>query len=252
MTRQTRRERRQAELEDRRQSRRRRRPAPRQRSLLLPVSIAAIALGVVAVAVFALMNAPPAAVELEDPITRTPYELADGRALGSEDAPVTMDIWSDFQCPACAVLATQLEPEVVQDYVATGELRIVYRDFAFLGPESTAASVGAYCAEQQDRFWQYHDYLFANQAGENRGGFTAQRLDAIAERVGLQMDDYRACRDSDAARQAIAAQSNEARAIPINSTPSLIVGDRLFTGVPQYAELRQAIDEELAAARAGQ
>lgn len=219
--------------------------------MVLPASIAAIALGVVGVIVFALLNAPPAQVELEEPITRSPYELADGRALGSVDAPVTMDIWSDFQCPACGVLARQLEPQLTEDYVSTGELRIVYRDFAFLGQESLDASVAAYCAEAQDRFWQFHDYLFANQAGENRGAFSRQRLEAIAERVGLNMDDYRVCRDSDAALQAILAERDTARAIPINSTPSLIIGERIFAGVPQYEQLQAVIEEAIEAANGG-
>lgn len=250
MTRRTRPERRQAELDERRQSRRRG-PAQRQRSLLLPLSIGAIVLGIVAVAAFALLNQPPAAVELEQPMTQAPYELADGRALGPADAPVTLTIWSDFQCPACGVLARQTEPQLTEDYVEPGVLRIVYRDFAFLGQESTDASIAARCAEDQDRFWQFHDYLFANQSGENRGAFSLLRLEAMADRVGLDMTDYRACRDDPAVRQAVLADRDEARQIPINSTPTLIVGERQFAGVPDYGQLSQAIDEALAESSTG-
>jgi protein-disulfide isomerase len=246
MTKRTRQERRQAELDERRQARRRG-PQRQQRSLLLPITIGTIVLGVAAVAAFALLNQPPAAVDLEQPITQAPYELAEGRALGSADAPVTLTIWSDFQCPACGVLATETEPQLAEDYVEPGDLRIVYRDFAFLGEESTDASIGARCAEDQGRFWQFHDYLFANQAGENRGAFSLLRLEAMAERVGIDMAQYRACRDDPETRQAVLADRDEARQIPINSTPTLIVGERQFAGVPEYGQLSQAIDEALAA-----
>jgi protein-disulfide isomerase len=247
MTRRTRRERRLVELEERRAERRDRRPQG-QRSWLLPASLGALALGLVAVVAFAVLSTPPAVVELEEPLPPSPYHLADGRALGLTGAPVTLEIWSDFQCPACKQLVDTIEPRLVDDYVADGRLRVTYRDFAFLGQESTDAAVAARCADREGRFWPFHDYLFANQSGENRGAFSRDRLASIAERVGLEMAGYRACLDDGAIRQAVADELDEGRALGVNSTPSLLVGGRLFAGVPDYGQLSAAIDAALAEA----
>lgn len=239
-------DRRRADLEERRARRRQRRSQP-QRSRLLPLTLGALALGVVAVVIFAVVTARPAAVELQVPTGPLAYPQADGQALGSRDAPVLVEIYSDFQCPACRVLATSIKPPLISEYVDPGHVRVVYRDFAFLGAESISAAIGARCAADQNRFWQYHDYLFANQQGENRGAFSTARLDAIAQAVDLDMDAYGACIADPAQRQALLDERTAAGAIPIDSTPTLVIdGQQRIVGVPEYATLRQALDARLA------
>jgi protein-disulfide isomerase len=238
-------ERRQAQLEERRARRRQRRGEP-QRSRLLPLTIGGLAVGVVGVIIFIIATAPPAPVDLREPTAPSSYPQADGQALGSADAPVTIEVYSDFQCPACGVLATTIKPRLIADYIDAGQVRFVYRDFAFLGPESITAAVGARCAARENRFWQFHDYLFANQRDENRGGFSDARLAAIAAAVGLDLDAYRACQADQAERQAVIDERAAAAAVPINSTPTLVInGEQRIVGVPEYAELRQAIDARL-------
>jgi protein-disulfide isomerase len=244
----TRQERRRAELEQRR-AQRRTRQSGQPRSLLVPLSIAGVAIGVVAVIVFIMFFAPPAGADLREPTVSTPVGLADGQALGAADAPVTLEVYSDFQCPACGVLARSLEPLLISEYVTPGDVRLVYRDFAFLGQESIDAAVGARCAARENRFWQYHDYLFANQSGENRGAFSAGQLSAIAATIGLDMEAYGACVADPAERQAVLDARTAAGSVPINSTPTLVIVDgQTFVGVPDYSELRAALDAALAAA----
>ncbi|HUG47426.1 MAG TPA: thioredoxin domain-containing protein [Candidatus Limnocylindria bacterium] len=246
----TRDERRRAELEDRR-ARRRSRRTKQERSLLLPLSLGAVAVGVVGIIVFALVTAPPPAVDVRPPTVPSAYPLADGQALGRADAPLTIEIYSDFQCPACGVLANSVKPQLVRDYVDDGQVRLVYRDFAFLGAESTAAAVAGQCAAQQNRFWQYHDYLFANQQGEDRGAFSAPRLEAMAEGAGLELEGYRACVADPTVRQRVLDERAAAAAVPIQSTPTLVLdGEQQIVGVPDYAALRAAIDERLTEADA--
>lgn len=218
----------------------------------MPASIAAVALGLLAVVAFAVLNAPPASVELKEPIPPSAYQFAEGRALGRSDAPLTLEIWSDFQCPACGQLVDVVEPRLVQDYVTDGRLRLEYRDFAFIGEESFDAAVGARCAERQGRFWQYHDYLFANQSGENRGAFADERLDAIAAQIGLEMSSYRSCVDEPAVRTAVTDERDEGRTLGVTSTPSLFVAGELIAGVPDYSQLSAFIDAALANAGATQ
>jgi protein-disulfide isomerase len=216
---------------------------------VLPLTLATVALGVVAVVAFALVSAPPAAVDLRSAAVPTDSTLAVGQALGTEGAPLTIDICSDFQCVHCATLATGVKPLLVRDYVSTGQARLVFRDFPFLGSESIDAAVAARCAARQDRFWQYHDYLFANQAGIDRRAFSDARLTAMAEAVGLDMAAFSACTADPAARQSVIQDRDAAAAVPVESTPTLVLnGERVVVGVPSYAELQAIIEAELAEA----
>ena len=124
---------------------------------------------------------------LTTPTSPTPVALADGRTLGKADAPVTLEVWTDFQCPICGEYARTVEPALVSRYVTPGTLRIVHHDAAFQGQKSSAtydesveAAAGARCAADQGGYWPFQDWAFANQAGENQGAFAAPRLTAIA------------------------------------------------------------------------
>ena len=147
------------------------------RSPLALISIIA-AIGAVLFAVVLLAQAPPAPADTTDTAVRAPTTarapglLLDGRAIGSPDAPVVVEIWEDFQCPACSRFTQTVEPSVVERFVPSGDVRVVYRDFAFLGTESIDAAVAARCAGEQGAFWSYHDWLYANQNGENAGWFS--------------------------------------------------------------------------------
>jgi protein-disulfide isomerase len=248
----TRRERRETELAQRREQRQRQRQRrkPGNSGLpMLPISIGVLALVGLAVVVYAFVISPPAppASDVRSPTQPAPYELADGSALGSAAAPLTIEIWSDYQCPACATLARSVNPLIIADYVEDGRVRLVYREFAFLGPESVEAAVGARCAARQDRYWQFHDYLFANQGGENAGGFTAPRLEMMARNSGVNVEEWNACRVDQQVRNEVAAEREEGQRKGVNSTPTLIVGDELVRGVPRdYASLTALIDEQLA------
>jgi protein-disulfide isomerase len=182
------------------------------------------------------------------PSAFTPTDLADANALGREDAPVTVEVWADYQCPYCALFSQQVEPQLIAQYVETGQVRLVFRDLAFLGDESRWAAVAARLAEEQDAFWPYHDYLFANQLGENAGGFSVERLQEIASVVGLDRSAFDAGLQLDAARATFAQIRAEFEAdaarLAIRSTPTVVVdGTRLEAN--DLATIRAAIDAAL-------
>lgn len=247
-------ERRRAQREERRAERRRPTRRSRERSVglsLRNVTLAAGALGIVGVIAFAILSAPPpAAQDLREPPFPTPVALAEGMTLGEQDAPVTIDLWSDFQCPACATFTRQMEPLLIDEYVATGKVRLVYHDLAFLGPESVSAARAARVAERSNLFWQYHDYLFANQVEQhNVGNFSTARLEQIAVAVGLEEAEFRTAIADQSIAQAVTAEQAAATAASIRSTPTLVIGDQRFEGVPpSYAALQQVIESELSAA----
>jgi protein-disulfide isomerase len=192
-----------------------------------------------------LVTLPP----IVTPGSLTPTELADGRTIGETDAPVTVEVWADYQCPYCARFSTQVEPLIIATYVDTGQVRLVFRDLAFLGEESRWAAVAAQLAEEQDQFWPYHDYLFANQLGENVGSFEIDRLQEIAGRVGLDQAAFDAGLELEAARLTFAAIRTEfetdAAALGIHSTPTVVVNGTVLEG-NDWSAVQAAIDAALA------
>jgi protein-disulfide isomerase len=179
---------------------------------------------------------------LQLPAHQPPAELASGRVLGAADAPVTIEIWSDFQCPACGLLARQLEPRLIADYVAPGTVRLVYRDFAFLGNESVLAAVGGRHAADAGRFWEYHDLVFANQQGENEGAFSRDRLSRIAAAAGLDQDSFQRALTRSDLRNDVAEETATGASLGVSSTPTLVINGTVYRGVPDYAALSALVD----------
>jgi protein-disulfide isomerase len=250
MTTAARRDRRQAELAERRDAKRTRKSQPAQRrSLMVPLTIGAIVIGVVVVAAIALLRQDvPSTQGINEPIARTTYSLADGRAIGPANAPVTLEVWSDYQCPFCQRFATTWEQALSDKYAAQGTLRIVYRDYAFIGNESISAATAARCADAQGKYWQYHDYLFANQNGENKGWFSDSRLQSIAQAIGLDVGAFNACRADSSYRTSVVNESTQGHALGVTGTPTLAIGGQLRTDLTTYDKLEAAVEAALAQA----
>ncbi|MFI5254522.1 MAG: DsbA family protein [Candidatus Limnocylindrales bacterium] len=184
--------------------------------------------GIAIVAIMFLLNQPATSLTLVPPSDLTPTALTDGRAVGAATAPVTLDAWEDFQCPSCGIFTRGMEPRLITDYVNEGKLRIVFHDFAFIGPESGAAATAARAAGNQGAFWPYHDWLFANQNGENKSGFRREVLVAIAQRIGLDVARFEKDLDDPATAAAVVAETNSASSVPVSGTPTLVVNGKLI------------------------
>lgn len=217
---------------------------------------AALLVGVLIVG-FMWLSRPPAPTvnDLEPPSDEIPVgAIIDGRTLGNPDAKVTIEIWSDFQCPACRNLATDLEPRTITDYVVTGKVRLVYRDAAFQGQkssspydESVEAAAASRCAADQGLFWQMHNWLFANWNGENEGAFAAPRLTAIATAVGLDLAQYDACMATGVQQAAVINETNQGVAAGVAQTPTLFINGRALVGAPRaYADFAAILDQAYA------
>ena len=189
------------------------------------------------------------------PIAPTPLALADGRSLGKADAPVTLEVWSDFQCPVCGQFAETVEPALVRDYVTPGTLKIVDHDAAFQGArssspydESVEAGAGARCAADQGRYWPFHDWVFANQSGENEGGFADARLRAIAAAARLDLTAWDACRATGQQQAAVRAETAQAVSKGVNGTPTMYLNGQTILGLHSAADLGKMIEAAAAAA----
>jgi protein-disulfide isomerase len=209
--------------------------------------VAVLIVGVVVIGALALTQLGGDDVgDLRRPAAPYPAALIDGSTLGDEDAAVTMIVYSDFQCIVCGRYATEVEPLLVDRYVRTGTLRIEHRDVAILGRgsenESRLAAAAASCAEEQDAYFPYHDWLFANWNAVNTGDFRPERLRAIATEVGLDRETFDACLAGDEARSAVDEATSEFAGRGFNATPSMVIGDQQIVGL-QTAEQLGAIIE---------
>ncbi len=164
--------------------------------------------------------------------------------MGDLNAPVIVYEYADYQCPACAYFAKQYKPKIESDYIKTGKVRLVFKNFAFLGQESVWAAEAAYCAAEQGGFWAYHDKLFASQRGENLGAFSKPNLVRFARELGLKTEDFQRCLDSGRYRQKIRDELREGEAQGVTSTPSFIVNGQLVRGA-DYLRLRELIESYL-------
>lgn len=167
------------------------------------------------------------------------------KALGATDAPVVVTEYADYQCPYCKLFAEGAGRQLREEYVAAGQVRFVIRNLAFLGDESVWAAEAAECAEDQDRFWDYHDKLYAEQGAENSGAFARENLKRFAAELGLDTAAFDNCLDSDEYRDQVRAERSEAQQRQIRSTPSLLVNGQLVENGASYAVLRTAIEAAL-------
>lgn len=109
---------------------------------------------------------------------RQEVEPGDLPAQGNANAPVTIVEFADFQCPFCERFYTQTEKQIIDTYVKTGKAKFIFRNYAFLGPDSTTAAEAAYCANEQGKFWQFHNFMYEHQGQENSGWTTKANLES--------------------------------------------------------------------------
>ena len=168
-----------------------------------------------------------------------------GQTMGDPNAPVKVVEWANYQCPYCDQFWTSFEPTLIQNYISTGKVYFEYKDLTFGWQESIDASEAAVCADNQGKFWQYHDTLFKNQEAENSGGFSRSRLKKMAEQLGLDMTKFNQCFDGHQPSAQVKASDTEAANLGINSTPTFFVnGQKVnFTGA---GSVQAAIDAALA------
>lgn len=228
----------------------RRREEKRNRGIFIG-GIVIIALLIAGVLIYSsLQSSQPEKITL---ITPSAVPNPQGLSMGDPNAPVKVLEFADFQCPGCMLFATQQETTFVNTYVATGKVYLTYLPFSFLDDprrdtrnpplkESHAAAEAASCAGDQNKFWEYHDILFANQTGENIGDFTARRLTAFAQALGLDMNQFNACYTSGKYRQQIIDDYNLGIKDGVSQTPSFLVNGILVT----QADLQTTIESQLA------
>jgi protein-disulfide isomerase len=146
-----------------------------------------------------------------------------GLSLGSPTAPVKLEEYGDFQCPACGQFARTTLRQIIDKYVNTNQVQITFHNFAFIGQESIRAAEAAMCANDQNKFWDLYDTLFSNQAGENQGAFNDDKLIGFAQKLGLDMTQFQQCFSDHRHLAEIQADTSNGQLRGVQSTPTLFI-----------------------------
>ena len=172
----------------------------------------------------------------------------DGLHLGDPNAPVKVDAYEDFRCVACLSFIQNFEPQIIQNYVETGKVYYTFHNYIVIdNHDGTDASLrsanAALCANEQGRFWDYHDTLFANQITEDAYLFTDARLATMAQNLKLDMTAFDQCFKARKYAGEIQKDIDQARALGVTGTPSVFVNG---TFISNYNQVPQAIEAALA------
>lgn len=165
--------------------------------------------------------------------------------LGNKDAKVTIVEFADFQCPFCEKLYSDALASIKKDYVDTGKAKLYYRNWAFLGQESVWAAEASECANEQGKFWEFHDYLFNHQGGENQGAFSKENLKGFAASLGLDTQQFSSCLDSDKYKNAVEKDLSDGKAAGVSGTPATFINGNVLVGAQPYSAFKDLIDKEL-------
>ncbi len=150
--------------------------------------------------------------------------LLDGATLlGDPNADITIVEFGDYQCTFCYKFHQDTMKKINEKYVKTGNVNFFYKDFPLNGESSILASEASYCAQKQDKFWQYHNMIYDNWNGENTGWVTENSLLGFAKDSGLNLEEYNTCMKNSDFRQKVLENEQFAREIKIDATPSFLI-----------------------------
>ena len=170
--------------------------------------------------------------------------------LGDPSAPITLVEFGDYQCFFCNKYFHNTEPDLLSNYVETGKVKIIFKDYTIIGPDSITAAHAAHCANDQGKFWLYHDVLYNNWTGENNGWASSENLLRFAQNIELDIDEFSQCMLSEIHKPIIAASNNDARTIGLTGTPGFfVIGDNnqvtKIQGAQPYEVFERIFDSKL-------
>jgi protein-disulfide isomerase len=187
----------------------------------------------------------PAAEQRKQGGSNAPLSIeGDDPFLGSADAPITIVEFSDFQCPFCANFYLQTFPKIKQDYIDTGKVKFVYRDFPLNFHQYAQKSAEASeCADEQGKFWEYKDILFTRQAEWSTGGIP--KLKEYASMLSLDQESFDSCLDSGSMSEEVESDFADGRSLGVTGTPAFFINGELVSGAQPFSVFKQKIDSLL-------
>ncbi len=176
------------------------------------------------------------------PPSKVVASVDDDPMKGEKNAKVTIIEFSDFQCPFCARFYTQTLPQLEKEYISTGKAKLVFRDLPLSFHENAQkAAEASECADDQGKFWEYHDKLFDNQ-----GALAVTDLKKYAADLKLDQTKFDACLDTGKYTAEVKKDEADAGSYGLSGTPSFIINGNLLVGAQPFSAFKQIIDAELA------
>jgi protein-disulfide isomerase len=175
--------------------------------------------------------------------------IDDDPQLGPSNAKVTIIEFADFQCPNCRAFWRDTLPRIKKEYIDTGKVRIVFRDFPIqdIHPEATITAVAAECADDQGKYFEFHDKVFREQDHRGRDvvRYRVDELKRWGADIGLDVAAFNECVDSERHKEEVAKDYMNGTDVGINGTPVFFINGRLITGAQSFGNFRKVIEEEL-------
>ena len=143
--------------------------------------------------------------------------------MGDSNAPITILEWGDYQCTFCYKFHQNTLDTINEDFIKTGKVKLIFKDFPLNGPDSLLAAEASYCAQDQEKYWQYHDELYSNWGGERTGWITRESLDEFGNAVNLNLDEFNTCLDEHKYQSKVISLNEFGKEVGIDATPSFLV-----------------------------
>ncbi|MDH3341620.1 MAG: DsbA family protein [Nitrosopumilus sp.] len=143
--------------------------------------------------------------------------------MGDSNAPITILEWGDYQCTFCYKFHQNTLDVINEDFIKTGKVKLIFKDFPLNGPDSLLAAEASYCAQDQKKYWQYHDELYSNWKGERTGWITRESLDEFGDTVNLNLDDFNTCLNEHKYQDKVISLYEFGKEVGIDATPSFLV-----------------------------
>ena len=143
--------------------------------------------------------------------------------MGDPNAPITILEWGDYHCTFCYKFHQNTFDVINEEFIKTGKVKLIFKDFPLNGPDSKLAAEASYCAHDQEKYWEYHDQLYENWAGERTGWITREALSKFAESINLDKVEFNKCLDENKYKNKINSIYEFGNSIGIDATPSFLV-----------------------------
>ena len=170
---------------------------------------------------------------------------------GSNSATINLVEFGDYQCPFCKRFFDKTEPQLYKEYVDSGKAKFYFLDVSILGDDSVTLGQGAWCADEQGKYYEYHDFMYSNQGEENSGWGTPDKVKNLVGNIqGLDVEEFSKCLDSKKYESRTEELTKLSEQIGLTGTPTMFIGNSemgytKITGAQPYSVFKEVIDKGL-------